>query len=219
MTGQDHRPGGGVPGRIGEEVEGEPLRVDRPRGERQPELQERVEETPLRRFELTPAGEVLGLRQIRHHPVVPAGAAELRVVLGRDQPVAGIVPRIGAEANEAGGLRAGAPDAVGSFERGHRERVREIAEPPPAAFAEPVLEIERLPAGLTFEEFHRRSGRIACAAGRPMWAHPHRMARVDAPHGSITRQAAPFASSCLRGEGSAFGRPTGAKRGRGGDAG
>lgn len=96
----------GVPGhdlgrivvwRVGQEIEGEPVRILGPCRQRQTEPHEGVEQMMLGQFQLLPAGEAHGVRQIRDHPVVAAGLAQAFRRIGWNQPIAGVVAGIGAE--------------------------------------------------------------------------------------------------------------------------
>jgi hypothetical protein len=86
---------------------------------------------------------------------VAAGQAIAAGLLVGDEPVAGVVLRVGAEAEAAsrGGERL--PGALLLLQRRHLLDRRQIAEPPAAALAAGVLEIERLPAALALEQLHR----------------------------------------------------------------
>jgi hypothetical protein len=69
---------------IGEKIEGHAFRVFGAGGEGQSQLQERVEQPVLGGLHHAPMGEIVRLRQVGDHAVVPARSAELFGALGRD---------------------------------------------------------------------------------------------------------------------------------------
>jgi hypothetical protein len=73
------------------------LRILRPGCQRQPQLEDGVEQPVLGDFDLLPARKIFGIIEIGNGAVVAAGRAEFIGVLGADQPVAGAVLGIGAE--------------------------------------------------------------------------------------------------------------------------
>src|SRR6195256_5214256 len=104
--------------------------------------------------------EVIRQRQIGNHAVMAAGRAKGLRVIRRDQPVADAVLDIGAVAVAGSRLRQCAPDSAIRRKRSHDLALRQIAQAQPAALAARVLEIERLPAVLAFEELHAAPMRV-----------------------------------------------------------
>src|SRR4030081_1875264 len=104
--------------------------------------------------------EIIRQRQIGNHAVMAAGRAKGLRVIRRDQPVADAVLDIGAVAMAGSRLRQCAPDSAIRRKRSHDLALRQIAQAQPAALAARVLEIERLPAVLAFEELHAAPMRV-----------------------------------------------------------
>ena len=125
--------------------------------QRQPKLEQRVEQPVLGDLDLAPVRLVLRQRQIGNHPVVTAGRAELLGAVDRNQPIAGAVLRIGAIAVAALALGQRPQAALALFQSADRLGGRQIAKAAAAAFAADVLEIERLSAMLAFKKLHRWS--------------------------------------------------------------
>ena len=154
-------------GARGQKVERQPmLRIVQLGRERQPELEQSVEQPVLGELDLAPVRLVLGLGQVRDHPVVTAGRAELLGAVHRNQPVARAELRVGAVAIAAPALRQRPQSPPAFFQSADRRVGRQIAEVAAAALAAGVLEIKRLPAMLAFKEFHERSAASGLASMR-----------------------------------------------------
>ena len=164
MAREDRRPDLIALGRIDQEIEGQTRGgVLVPGHQRKVEAQERVEQPVLGGLDLAPAGQVPGDGEVRHHVVVPAGdAVAVRGILG-NQPIAGVVIGVGAEAVLAARIGIGVPEAADRFHRRHLVDVADIAQPALAALAMGALEADRLVAGLALEDFHGAVGRrLSC---------------------------------------------------------
>ena len=144
--------------RSGQKIERQPVLGILQLGlQRQPKLEQRVEQPVLGELDLAPVRLVLGQRQIGDHPVVTAGGAKLLGAVHRNQPVAGAELRIGAIAVTALALGQRPQPALALFQSADRLGGRQIAKAAAAAFAADVLEIERLSAMLAFKKLHRWS--------------------------------------------------------------
>src|SRR5712675_3761829 len=104
--------------------------------------------------------EIIRQRQIGNHAVMTAGRAKGLRMISRDQPVADAIRDIGAIAVVGCRLRQRAPAFAFGMERRDDLALRHIAEAQPAALAARILEIERLPAVLAFEELHAAPMRV-----------------------------------------------------------
>jgi hypothetical protein len=101
---------------------------------------------------LSPMQEIFRSRQIRNRAVIPAGNAERVRVLSVDQPVADVIPRIGAETVEPARCNQRTPCiAIGLVQSRDHPPVGQIAQSQSAALATRILEIERLPAALALK--------------------------------------------------------------------
>src|SRR5262245_21121937 len=102
--------------------------------------------------------DILGYGQIRNSPVVSAGGAEHFGAVRQHHPIADFMLGVGAEAKAVCriGERLPTVAAVG-LERTHLSKFGKVADAPTAAVALVALEIERLLAMLTFEQFHAPS--------------------------------------------------------------
>ncbi len=80
-----------------EKVECQSRRILDPRHQRQLQPQQAVEQPALRHLEPAPQDQIVAAREVGNDPVVPAGDAEVLRALLRDQPVAALEFRIGAE--------------------------------------------------------------------------------------------------------------------------
>jgi hypothetical protein len=83
--------------------------------------------------------------------------AECLGAVCQNQPVAGVKLGVGAEPVEVRVVGQRFPAITIGLERAHGAELRNIAQASAAAVARIVLEKERLPAMLTFEEFHSSS--------------------------------------------------------------
>jgi hypothetical protein len=81
---------------VGQKIERQPFRILRLGGERQFQLQERVEEPVFRDLDRAPMNEISWQGQVWDRAVVAARRTELFVAVGRHQPVAHLVRRVGA---------------------------------------------------------------------------------------------------------------------------
>ncbi len=145
--------------------------------DRQPELQQRVEQPVLGGLHQAPQVEVARPRQVGDGVVMAAGEAEAVALARREQPVARAVLRVAAEGEgPAGGARPRPhasprprhpPEARRAgldLDHGMEiELLRDEAQPVAAVLAARVLESERLPADLAVEELHRGTVRLGVA--------------------------------------------------------
>ncbi len=192
MAGHDRRLVPFAVRRPRQEIKGEPVRILGSRRERQAQPQQRVEKAMLGVFDPAPMHEILSVGEIGDGAIVAARGAKNLGILGSHQPIADVVPGIGAEAISLALGCKRAPKTVGLFQCGDDFLLWQIAEPQPAALALRILEIEQLPAVLTLEKFHDlghsdgtlHAQRIACrfraprtAAGRRIVLYPSSAAR------------------------------------------
>jgi len=142
--------------RVGQELEHEPvLRVLGLGLQAQLPAQEAVEEAVLGQLEVAPGFKVPRRRRVRDRVVVPAGEAEGVIGAGRGQPVAGVLPSVGAE--EARRAFAGKRRPVRIAHRLERReglQFRQVAERVSAPAAGPVLEIDDVVSSLASEQLH-----------------------------------------------------------------
>src|SRR3954447_5743662 len=138
---------------VGEEIEDQAMfGIVLPGLERQLPADQGIEQPVLRHLQLTPAGELRLIRQIRHDAVMPAGAAIAGSVARVRQPVAGIMLGIAAQhaTFALGGQRPPGPAlslSVG-FDCRHGLLFGQERDTMAAAFAGAVLEIDDVAAGL-----------------------------------------------------------------------
>jgi hypothetical protein len=131
------------------------LRIIELADKRQPKPEESVDQAVLGGLETPPAQQVIGRSEIRDRSVVAAGPAERRPAVRWHQPVAGVVPGIGAELEQGlgSGERAPAP-AIRPGQRTQHRGFRQITQDVSAALAPRVFEVQQLTAILAFEELH-----------------------------------------------------------------
>ena len=127
--------------RVGQEIEGEPGRRVGPGGVGQVPFQDRVEQVPLRLFDIAPVLLIGGLVQIGNGPVVPAGGT--KAVFGHGQPVAACGNAVG----------AGLGGIVG-VQRAERLARAVVAEFGPAIETGGIVEMHLGGADGTRESFH-----------------------------------------------------------------
>ena len=161
-------------GRIDQEVEGEARHGVLGAGhQRQPEPHQGVEHPVLGGLDLAPAGQVPADGEVGDDAVVAAGGAEpLGCPIG-NQPVAGIVGGIGAEAVLAGRIGIGVPEVSRGFEGRDLVHAADIAEPALARIATGALEADRLVAGLALEDLHRRVFMAGSSCAEVSWQNLH----------------------------------------------
>src|ERR1700733_1420820 len=98
-----------------------------------------------------------GLGNVGNRIVVAAGHAEPVPALGRGQPVADVIVRVGAETARAALSHQRRPGfAARGLDRGHDFELRDIAEPMTATAAGSVLEVNDVVANLAAKQFHRK---------------------------------------------------------------
>ena len=95
MSGEDRRSCLARRGR--EEVERQPIGVFRALSQRQAKLQHRIEKAVLGKLDLSPMQQVFRSGEIGDSAIVPTRHAERVPMLDSYQPIADIVPGIGAE--------------------------------------------------------------------------------------------------------------------------
>ena len=139
---------------IGDHVENQSLGVLCPRDQRQPELDQRVEQPVLGVLDPPPPLQIALDRQVGDGAVVAASLAEDACPAGRNEPVADVMFRISAEAIAFVRRVDGEPQFAPLTQGHQRLSRRDIAQPVVAAPAEAVLEMKRLPAVLAFEQLH-----------------------------------------------------------------
>ena len=117
--------------------------------------QQTIEQPVLGEFDVSPRGEMRGLRDVWDRVVVPARDAEPLLCVLRHEPIADIVFGVGAEATRSSLARQERPGcAFRGLKRGHDCELRDIAKPVAAAAARSILEIDDVVADLTEKQSH-----------------------------------------------------------------
>ena len=130
----------------------------------QAQLGQRVEQAALGRFDAIPALMVLGQRQIRQHPGLPAGNAQRVGIGGRNREIAGLVLEVIAAQPVMADLAFTAPARLAlpkalvvarhGFDRAQREPVRQEGQRAAALEALHVLEEQRVAAVVAAKSPH-----------------------------------------------------------------
>jgi hypothetical protein len=135
-----------------QKIESEPkLRILGAIGEWEAKPDQRIEQAMLREFELAPARKVVAKRKVGDRSVMSAGRAKGFGRIGRNQPVAGIIPGVGAEAIAAIGPGKRAPHRPVLLDRGKLTGRRQVTKPVEAVLTLEIFKIEQLRAVLTQE--------------------------------------------------------------------
>ena len=137
-----------------QEIECETVGIFGPGFQRQAQPQQRIEQSALGEFDLTPMPEVLGTCEIGNGAVMAAGRAKRLGIVGGHEPVADIMLDIGAKPILLRRRRECTPRAVDLFQRGDGFPFRQVTQPQAAALTAGIFEIERLSAVLALEKLH-----------------------------------------------------------------
>src|SRR6202008_2682324 len=99
--------------------------------------------------------KLISLRtQVRNRSIQLARQAEMVERIGRHQPVAGLVGRVGAEPEQLIRRRRAPPIRAFLGKRAQHRQAGQIAEDASAALAPRILEVQQLAAMLALEQFH-----------------------------------------------------------------